>query len=178
MTDDKLILDACCGSRMFWFDKNNPNVIYQDIREENHILCDGRTLEVKPDVIADFRNMPYEDNTFQLVVFDPPHLNKLGKSSWMAKKYGVLLPSWELDIKLGFDECFRVLKPNGTLIFKWNEVQIKISRILELIPYKPLFGHTSGKNGKTMWMCFMKDGHIISDNPDLNTPRPQLKLGI
>ncbi|MNY23561.1 hypothetical protein D3C86_1572330 [compost metagenome] len=52
----------------------------------------------------------------------------------------------------------RVLKCNGTLIFKWNEVQIPISRILELIPYKPLFGHTSGKNGKTIWMAFMKGG--------------------
>ena len=23
---NKPILDACCGSRMFWFDKENPNV--------------------------------------------------------------------------------------------------------------------------------------------------------
>ncbi|MNL07832.1 hypothetical protein D3C87_1285250 [compost metagenome] len=158
MSKDKLILDACCGSRMFWFDKENPNVVFQDIREESHILCDGRPLEVSPDVVADFRNMPYSDESFQMVVFDPPHLKKLGKDTWMAKKYGVLLPTWELDIKLGFDECMRVLKCNGTLIFKWNEVQIPISRILELIPYKPLFGHTSGKNGKTIWMAFMKGG--------------------
>ncbi|MDC9607382.1 SAM-dependent methyltransferase, partial [Xenorhabdus griffiniae] len=24
----------CCGSRMFWFDRNNPNVIFCDIRRE------------------------------------------------------------------------------------------------------------------------------------------------
>lgn len=152
----KKILDACCGSRMFWFDKNNPDVLYQDIRSESHVLCDGRPLIVKPDVQADFRDMPYQDGSFKLVVFDPPHLKKLGHDSWMAKKYGVLLPTWELDIKAGFDECMRVLEPNGVLIFKWNEIQIKLNDVLNLIPYKPLFGHTTGKHGRTIWLTFMK----------------------
>lgn len=30
MESDKLILDACCGSRMFWFDKHNPLVLFVD----------------------------------------------------------------------------------------------------------------------------------------------------
>ncbi len=156
ITMKKRILDACCGSKMFWFDKDNPDVLFQDIRSEEHVLCDGRHLEVKPDVIADFRAMPYESNSFKLVVFDPPHLNKLGQDTWMAKKYGTLLPTWEQDIKLGFDECLRVLEPNGILIFKWNEAQIKLSQVLSLLPIKPLFGHTSGKHGKTIWLAFMK----------------------
>lgn len=25
---EKEILDATCGSRMFWFDKDNPNVVF------------------------------------------------------------------------------------------------------------------------------------------------------
>ena len=54
----------------------------------------------------------------------------------------------------------RVLKPNGTLIFKWNEQQIPTSRIIEIIGQKPLFGHTSGKGGKTIWMCFLKPEKI------------------
>jgi hypothetical protein len=29
-----LILDACCGSRMFWFDKGNPNCLFIDKRSE------------------------------------------------------------------------------------------------------------------------------------------------
>lgn len=152
----KKILDVCCGSRMFWFDKENPLVIFQDIRQEEHILCDGRLLKVNPDIIGDFRNMDFPDNTFKLVVFDPPHLHKLGQDTWMAKKYGTLLPTWEQDIKLGFDECMRVLQKDGVLIFKWNEHQIKLNQILSLIPYKPLFGHTSGKHGKTIWLAFMK----------------------
>jgi len=28
--NDKLILDACCGSRMFWFDKAEPHTTYID----------------------------------------------------------------------------------------------------------------------------------------------------
>lgn len=154
--EEKKILDVCCGSRMFWFNKDNPDVLFQDIREEEHILCDGRILEIKPDIVADFTNMPHKDESFKMVVFDPPHLKDLGKNTWMAQKYGVLLPTWETDLKTGFDECMRVLQKDGVLIFKWNEHQIKLSDVLKLIPYKPLFGHTSGKHGKTIWLCFMK----------------------
>lgn len=135
----KTILDACCGSKMFWFDKNNKNTIYMDNRELTDILCDGRTLKIKPDVVGDFRNMPFTDDSFYLVVFDPPHLLKIGENSYMAKKYGKLNSTWKEDIKRGFKECMRVLKTNGTLIFKWNEQQIKLKEILNIIDYKPLF---------------------------------------
>ncbi len=156
MAKGKIILDACCGSRMFWFDKQNPNVVFADIRKENHILCDGRTLEIKPDVQMDFRKMPFDDNTFKLVVFDPPHMKKLGKDTWMAQKYGVLFSTWETDIKQGFDECMRVLEPYGVLIFKWNEAQITLNKVLSVIGKHPLFGHVTGKHGRTIWMSFMK----------------------
>ncbi|MEM1219597.1 MAG: methyltransferase [Bacteroidota bacterium] len=156
MDHEKVILDCCCGSKMFWFDKNNPNVLFADIREEEMDLCDGRSLSIKPDLIADFRDMPFSDNSFKMVVFDPPHLHKLGRNTWMAKKYGVLPPTWETDIKAGFDECMRVLEPFGTLIFKWSESQITTNKILEVIGIEPLFGHPSGKHGKTKWLAFMK----------------------
>lgn len=141
---------------MFWFDKDNPNVVYGDIRTESHVLCDGRTLNINPEIELDFRNIPFNDCTFKLVVFDPPHLKTLGDNSWMAKKYGKLSSGWQSDIKLGFSECMRVLDWCGVLIFKWNESEIKNSDILKLIEYKPLFGHTSGRQSKTIWMTFMK----------------------
>lgn len=84
--NDKYILDACCGSRMFWFDKSNKNTVFMDNRTLEDTLCDGRTLSVNPDVIGDFRNIPFDDNTFKLVVFDPPHLIHAGENSWLAKK--------------------------------------------------------------------------------------------
>lgn len=153
----KKILDVCCGSKMFWFDKNNPDVIFGDIRSETLKLCDGRSLEIHPDIEMDFRNIPFPDNSFKIVVFDPPHLKDLGQNTWMAQKYGVLLPTWETDIKSGFDECMRVLEPDGVLIFKWSEAQITLKKVLSIIEAQPLFGHTSGKHGKTIWMAFMKE---------------------
>lgn len=81
----KKILDACCGSRMFWFDRQNPDVIFADNREVETTLCDGRSLLIKPDIHMDFRNMPYEDNSFKIVVFDPPILSMLGRVRGLDK---------------------------------------------------------------------------------------------
>lgn len=159
MKKTKKILDACCGSRMFWFDKKNPNAIFIDRRKEIVMAKDRdkiRSIEINPDMVADFTCLPFEDETFYMVVFDPPHLKTLGKTSWMAKKYGKLSEDWREVIRKGFNECMRVLKPNGTLVFKWNESEIKVSEVLSLIPCKPLFGHTTGRQSKTIWMCFMK----------------------
>ena len=66
----KPILDACCGGKMFYFDKNDSRVLFQDIRCEETTLCDGRTFTVKPDVVGDFTSMDFPDNTFSMVVFD------------------------------------------------------------------------------------------------------------
>lgn len=158
MSFDKEILDPCCGSRMFWFDKSDDRVIYGDKRNESHILCDGRTLTISPDKLMDFRNIPFADDSFSLVVFDPPHLKTAGVNGWIGKKYGILSADWKDDLTKGFAECFRVLKPNGVLIFKWNETQIKTREILALTPEKPLFGHISGKASGTHWVTFMKTG--------------------
>lgn len=127
----KRVLDACCGSRMFYFDKQNPDVIYADNREIETTLCDGRALLIKPDVHMDFRYMPYKDNTFKVVVFDPPHLIHAGTGSWLAKKYGVLPPDWAGYLKQGFEECMRVLELDGLLVFKWNEDQIPLSKVFQ-----------------------------------------------
>lgn len=150
----KRILDVCCGSKMFWFQKNRDDTIYMDIREFEDVLCDGRKLKISPDVVADFRNIPFSDNSFKLVVFDPPHLLRVGEKSWLAKKYDRLSENWQEDIKQGFEECFRVLEPYGILVFKWNEEQIKLSEILKLTNKVPLFGN---KRAKTHWLVFLKD---------------------
>lgn len=149
----KKILDACCGSRMFWFDKKNPETIYMDNRELTAILCDGRELKINPDIVADFKKMPFEDNSFYIVVFDPPHLRRVGHNSWLAKKYGRLPENWQEELKQGFNECMRVLKPNGTLIFKWNEAQVKLSEVLKCFSSRPLFG---SRKDRTYWLVFMK----------------------
>lgn len=138
---------------MFWFDKENPNVTYMDIRQEYEELETGHVVNVNPDIVGDFRDMPFESNTFDMVVFDPPHLIHAGENSWLAKKYGKLDELWPEDIRQGFAECMRVLKPNGSLIFKWNEDQISLQEVLAAIGEQPLFGN---KRSKTHWLVFMK----------------------
>lgn len=147
------ILDACCGSKMFWFNRECKDTVYMDNRTENTTLCDGRKLIVKPDIVADFRKMPFEDESFYLVVFDPPHLLKAGDKSLLALKYGRLEQTWQEDIKQGLSECWRVLKPNGTMIFKWNEEQITLPMVKGLLPSEPKFGQ---RRGKTVWLVFFK----------------------
>ena len=103
---EQTILDMCCGSRMFWFDKQDERV---------------------------------------------------GENAWMGKKYGRLnKDTWRDDLRAGFAEAFRVLRPHGVLIFKWNETQIPVSQILALTDEKPAIGQRTGKNDKTHWIIFVK----------------------
>ena len=151
------ILDVCCGSKMFWYDKEEPHTTFMDIRDEVLAYTDRdvvREVKINPDLVADFRDIPFADNSFDLVVFDPPHLIHVGGNSWLAKKYGKLdKKTWPQDLKLGFDECMRVLKPNGTMLFKWNEEQIKTKDVFEAFGQQPILGD---KRSKTRWSVFIK----------------------
>lgn len=156
------VLDPCCGSRMFWFDRADTRAVFGDKRTESHTLTDrsskggSRELIIAPDIEMDFTALPFAAETFHLVVFDPPHLVRNGKSGWLAKKYGKLTADWRDDIRAGFSECFRVLKPHGTLIFKWNEHEVPVSELLKVTDEKPLFGNRCGKTAKSHWIVFMK----------------------
>lgn len=161
---EKRVLDPCCGSRMFWFDRQHPEAVFGDRRSETITVTDRshgnasgqRTLHIEPDVLMDFREIPYPDGSFKLVVFDPPHLVRAGPKSWLAAKYGKLGDDWREDLRKGFAECFRVLATDGVLVFKWNETQVKVREVLELTDVRPLFGHPTGRKGFTHWYVFMK----------------------
>jgi len=155
----KIILDACCGGKMFWYNKSHPKVLYVDNRycEKGHNDY-RKNHEVKPDKIMDFRKLDLPNNSFKLIVFDPPHFKSKNRDLNMCKLYGTLNPTtWKEDLKQGFNECMRVLEPNGFLIFKWNELSIKIKDILELFPVEPLFGNKQGTKLNTHWIVFIKE---------------------
>ncbi|MCK9394181.1 MAG: SAM-dependent methyltransferase [Methylobacter sp.] len=160
----KRVLDPCCGGRMMWGNKQHPDVVFGDQRNEVITVTDRshgnksgtRTLRIEPDTLIDFRSLPYQDGEFKLVAFDPPHLVRAGTKSWLTAKYGKLGSDWKDDLRKGFAECFRVLSPDGVLVFKWNETQVKVSEVLALAPFDPLFGHLSGRKGLTHWLVFMK----------------------
>ena len=157
--NEKIILDACCGGKMFWYNKHHEKVLYIDNRIEekgyNHYRKNHCVL---PDKQMDFRNLDLPSNSFKMVVFDPPHFKSNSDVLNMAKLYGKLSPeTWKEDLRLGFKECYRVLEPNGFLVFKWNETSIKIKEIIELFPIEPLFGNKQGTKLNTHWIVFMKE---------------------
>lgn len=163
MTVDRKVLDVTCGSRTMWFNKHHPAAVYCDKRdaEMTGVWKSGNGQSeykcvIKPDIICDFTQLPFPDDTFALVIFDPPHLTRAKETSWLVKKYGKLDDNWTQMLHDGFAECMRVLKPDGTLIFKWSEHDVPADKVWSAIGRKPLFGHHSGKRSQTFWACFMK----------------------
>jgi SAM-dependent methyltransferase len=158
--ENALVLDVCCGTKAFWFNKDDQRAIFHDKRSE---ICDvppdkghpPRRLDVSPDVVGDFTQLDFPSDMFALVVFDPPHA-RFGENSVMAKTYGTLLTGWREMLQAGFAECFRVLRPNGILIFKWCAWEIPVKDVLSLTHEKPLFGHLSGRRADTHWIAFIK----------------------
>ncbi len=154
----KTVLDVCCGPKMFWFDKCDGRALFLDKRRETCVADTRqgrREIVVNPDVTADFTSLPFLDHSFALIVFDPPH-TFAGPQSWTRKKYGTLEGDWQETIRQGFRECFRVLAPLGTLIFKWNEHRVPVSTVLSLTTEKPLFGQRCGTTARTHWIVFQK----------------------
>ncbi len=152
------VLDPACGGRQFYFDKADERVLFGDKRVlEEVTFTNGQRYAVQPDQLMDFRALDFPDESFSVVIFDPPHSTRAGGTGWLRVKYGHLdKHTWRDDLKHGFAECFRVLKEGGVLIFKWAETDIKVSELLALTDQKPLIGHKSGKQMGTHWITFIK----------------------
>jgi hypothetical protein len=161
------ILDATCGARSIWFQKNYPFATFLDIRKEKintlqngNALISKRSWNINPNIVADWtKPLPFNEGEFDIVVFDPPHIikNVDCKVGVFHRKYGFLNPfTYKQDIKNGFFNLFHVLKNDGVFILKWNETYIKLSDILKLSPYPALFGSRTGHKSSTYWVLFIK----------------------
>jgi SAM-dependent methyltransferase len=80
-----------------------------------------------PTVVGDNRDMPFEDSSFDVVVYDPPHIPNQGKdrSKDFNTRFGLVLKSTkEQGYDLGFlyppfvAEAYRVLRVEGILLCK------------------------------------------------------------
>ena len=89
----KKILDVTYGDRTIWFQKDCTSAVYCDKRREEWegdfgktLRADGkkkhRHLVIDPDVQCDFTKLPFPDNSFALVVFDPPHVKNLTEAEY------------------------------------------------------------------------------------------------
>jgi SAM-dependent methyltransferase len=159
---------------MMWFDKHDARALFVDKRCEVHAVDVGTPgtvgrspIVVAPDEVVDFTSMPFADESFHLVVFDPPHVQRKEALGAVTRRFGVLNGDWREMLRKGFAECFRVLKPNGTLVFA---------------PQPPLFGHKTRKHTLFQnfsdrelslcplkcWCVFMKTGTEVRSH--LATP--------
>ena len=158
--DKKFILDAGCGGKHIWFNKKHPNTLYIDKRQEDKGYIKGRkNWECKPDMIANFKNLPFEDKRFKLIVWDPPHLKGKSQTGYMTKKYGILHPeTWQEELRLGFKELWRVLDDYGVLTLKFNDFSCSFKELLKQFPIEPLYGTRTVQKSRseTRWFCFMK----------------------
>jgi SAM-dependent methyltransferase len=173
MSDEKPpeeILDATCGGRSIWHPENKDrhDTLYIDKRELDSLNREEfghspRNYSIEPDEVQDYRDLPYDDESFNLIVFDPPHAVRGDGMETLSgvsfRKWGCLhAETWQDDLERGFSELFRVLRPGGTLVFKFNNESADFNEVLSLAPQDPLFG-TSVKDhtSETRWFVFYKD---------------------
>lgn len=125
------ILDVCVGSEKIYCKMHKElgdNFLSIDIRHGNFSYqtkdaVSPTSIIVKPKVLADMRCLPFQDETIDFIVMDPPHLSCKtslnAKESFMSKAYG----SWskkdisEIMQKANI-EFNRVLKTNRCILIK------------------------------------------------------------
>ena len=109
------ILDATVNGGRFWKDSKRK-VIGLDI--------EGRH---RPTIIADNVSMPFCDGSFDVVVYDPPHIPNQGKdkSKDFNTRFGLILRSskenhytFSHTFPPFVKETYRVLRPEGILLCK------------------------------------------------------------
>ena len=156
MSHQLMVLDPCCSSRSMWFpsNKENPYVLYMDRRIEKKGQTTSKNgiwpIELQkgwncdPDMIGDYRNLPFDDETFYHIVWDPPHLIR-NTSGIISMKYGHLGEEWSKDLAEAFNELWRVLRLWGTMVLKWNSIDIGLKEVTSKFPIEPQYGTRSKK---------------------------------
>lgn len=118
------VLDATANKRRMWRGVVwEPRPVFLDI--------DPR---VDPDVVGDFRAMPFDDASFDVVVFDPPHVTHGGARRTAARHNTSLVEAFGLDRIPGppasnisglftpfLREAHRVLRPDGVVLAKLKD---------------------------------------------------------
>jgi hypothetical protein len=144
------ILDMSAGYRAIWFNRLHPDTVFVDIRPQ-----------VSPTVIANTEILPFPNNVFDLVVFDPPHVVN-GRGSKMGETYGSFLADEiKQTIQKSSAEAYRCSTGNALMAFKWNDHDVRLGRLIDLMEgWEPLFGHQVATRHKhrssTYWVLLHK----------------------
>jgi SAM-dependent methyltransferase len=113
------ILDVTANRRKMWQGVSwNGPITYSDIDPD-----------VSPDIIADFRDLPFDRESYDVVVFDPPHLPAAAATSTSSREmvfsYGLAHAPRGDNISSLFApalaEIERVLTPDGLALCKLKD---------------------------------------------------------
>lgn len=157
------VLDATTGGKHMWHPdcKELKRAVYADRRQVEG-LEHQEGWNCDPSVICDTRKLPFTDNAFNLIAYDPPHrITDCGMkqlSGVIEKKYGALqAETWQSNLSNSFAELWRVLDTGGTLTFKWADIHKSHEEVLSVIDQTPLYGVTTEKDRAiTKWWVFQK----------------------
>jgi len=163
MSDGARVLDATTGGKHMWHAdmKDCGRVVFAD-RRQVESLEHQPGWSCEPSVLTDTRQLPFKDESFSLIAYDPPHrvtddgMTQL--SGVIEQKYGALrVENWQADLSESFGELWRVLESGGTLTFKWADVHKSHQQVLDVLPETPLYGVTTEKDrAVTKWWVFHK----------------------
>lgn len=123
LNKDQYILDATYGKGRFWrppprgWQPGAGLIVTNDLDRNTYAAFH-----------QDYRNLPAEwTERYDVVVFDPPFkLNGTGGSHASDEAYGVATPYRAINKRVkeicqGFEECVRVTKPGGQIIYKTQD---------------------------------------------------------
>jgi len=118
-----MMLDATAGNRMMWKNKNPPLTIFIDKEAR---------LKIPPDIIAAWERLPFRNNVFDCIIFDPPHYPKFGPKSRHGNPqshswFGMFGTKTKLvrAMAKALQEFIRVGKDSCRLCFKWCDTRIE-----------------------------------------------------
>ena len=130
----KPVLDATAGNRHMWVNKKPDNVVFLD-KELN--------LRIPPHIFATWRYLPFRDDSFHCVIFDPPHVFSVTSQfnrDPKARPHGQnKIPGWYGAFKSRRDATIQIIHAQrefsrvaSRMCFKWNEASMKLWNVLGL----------------------------------------------
>ncbi len=156
----KPILDATAGNRAYRKNKNPPHTVFMD-KEMG--------LSRPPDIFGVWQHLPFRDDVFQHVEFDPAH-SKFGRKSIHMNPLGHGQKgggTWWSSLETGWIGTFfkaqkEFARVSDILCFKWNTTSHALEKVLIIFEewietYRK--NHTSNmKRGKseTWWVTFTR----------------------
>lgn len=178
MPEAKTVLDVTYGDGVFWdtaFTGLLKNIVVTGI-DLNPAKANNECI------VGDFRHLTYNNNEFDVVIFDPPFQTDSGKDSIMAKKYSSYdtLDDMHIAISQGIKEAWRVAKVGIVVKVQDHIHGAKLVRMTEwideLVPV-PLYDYVmlqssnkidsygdlrplSVRSNACTFMAYRKDGNV------------------